>query len=581
MAMSKQDEDRISAAKDKWNKANAAGDQAGMDAAHKEAESVRSKYNYSGGDDGSQHISLSGSGGSKRAQKKPANGGVINYGNSSSGNSGTASSSSGSGYGGSSYDQKYFTEDELRQAAQARADAAAGKISWDESHQLVESTRKKYNYSGGEDGSQYISLTQQGGSGETGGYAGSIFDDIYLTAEERQQIADVRADAAAGKISWDDAHRFAEAIRKKYGYSGGEDGSQYIPGTQFTYANAPSYTNRYQDKIDELTREILQREAFSYDPEKDPLYLQYRDSYTRNGQRAMQDTLGQVSARTGGLASSYAGSAAQQTYDNYMGALADKIPELQQLAYSMYQDEGNTQRANLEMLVALEQGDYSKYADLLSQYNTDRNFQYNAHRDNLSDERYDKEWNYSVGRDQLADERYDREYADNQTAQKKADAQQRIQAFLAAYGKVSALDPELVKESGYSQAELAALEAYYTEQHNKELYGYAGYSGGSSGRSSSRSGSYSGYSGSYSGGTGTYSAAVNNKDKGLSPWKLEGDSWVWVANAGRMSYTEIAAGVKSGYIRTFKTKDGETHYSYDKEKAEKYWKNQNSKSKKK
>ena len=115
----------------------------------------------------------------------------------------------------------------------------------------------------------------------------------------------------------------------------------------------------------------------------------------------MQDTLGQVSARTGGLASSYAGSAAQQTYDNYMGALADKIPELKQLAYSMYQDEGNTQRANLEMLVALEQGDYAKYADLLAQYNTDRSFDYGVHRDNISDERYNNEWNYSVGRDQI------------------------------------------------------------------------------------------------------------------------------------------------------------------------------------
>ncbi len=486
MAMSKQDEDRISAAKDKWNKANAAGDQAGMDAAHKEAESVRNKYNYSGGDDGSQHISLSGSGGSK---------------------------------GNSSYTPRDSS------------------------------------------GNDYASMAGM--------------SDIDRAALDAATAAWNKTSAAGDQAGMDAAHRQAEAIRKRYNYSGGEDGSQYIPGTQFTYANAPSYTNRYQDKIDELTREILQREAFSYDPEKDPLYLQYKDSYTRNGQRAMQDTLGQVSARTGGLASSYAGSAAQQSYDNYMGALADKIPELQQLAYSMYQDEGNTQRANLEMLVALEQGDYSKYADLLSQYNTDRNFQYNAHRDNLSDERYDKEWDYSVGRDQLADERYDREYADNQTAQKKADAQQRIQAFLAAYGKVSALDPELVKESGYSQAELAALEAYYTEQHNKELYGYAGYSGSYSGGSSSRSGSYSGYSGSYSGGTGTYSAAVNTRStKGVD------NGWVYVTNAGRLTMQEVLVGVNAGYI-THETKNGNTRYTYNKKKAEKYWKNQNSKSKKK
>ncbi len=78
----------------------------------------------------------------------------------------------------------------------------------------------------------------------------------------------------------------------------------------FRYENAPSYVSRYQSQIDSLANGILNRPAFSYDPENDPVYQQYRDSYTRNGQRAMADTLGQVSARTGGLASSYAETAA-------------------------------------------------------------------------------------------------------------------------------------------------------------------------------------------------------------------------------------------------------------------------------
>lgn len=94
-----------------------------------------------------------------------------------------------------------------------------------------------------------------------------------------------------------------------------------------------------------------------------------------------------------------------------MSALADKIPELRQLAYSMYQDEGNEMRANLEMLMALEQGDYAKYTDLLGQWNTDRNFDYGVHRDQISDNRYNNEWNYQVGRDDIADKRYEDETA--------------------------------------------------------------------------------------------------------------------------------------------------------------------------
>ena len=207
----------------------------------------------------------------------------------------------------------------------------------------------------------------------------------------------------------------------------------------FSYEKAPSYTSKYQSQIDALANQLLSRPAFSYDPEKDSTYQQYKTSYTRQGQRAMTDTLGQVSARTGGLASSYAQSAGQQTYDNYMAALADKIPELKQLAYEMYLDEGDTLRSNLSMLQGLDNTDYGRYADQLSQYNTDRNFaygmyqddrnynyqldrdaiadrryqtewDYNTYRDLLADQRYNTEWNYQVGRDQIADQRYDQQW---------------------------------------------------------------------------------------------------------------------------------------------------------------------------
>ena len=173
----------------------------------------------------------------------------------------------------------------------------------------------------------------------------------------------------------------------------------------------------------------------------------------------MQDTLGQVSARTGGLASSYAGSAAQQTYDNYMGELADKIPELRQLAYEMYMDEGDTQRANLEMLMALEQGDYAKYADLLAQYNTDRSFDYGVYRDDISDSRYDQEWEYQVGRDEIADSRYEDETAWERS--QYTDEKEYNQALQKAQTLAAAGDFSGYKALGYSDAEIANLKAAY------------------------------------------------------------------------------------------------------------------------
>lgn len=329
-----------------------------------------------------------------------------------------------------------------------------------------------------------------GGGSDRGSYGGSVYDQEHFSNDELRSAAEVRAAAAAGKTTWADAHDYVERIRSNYGYSGDSDGSRYIPlemggggrgngGGGFSYEAAPTYTSRYQNQIDDLTRQILNREAFSYDPEKDPTYQQYKESYTRSGERAMQDTLGQVSARTGGLASSYAGSAAQQTYDNYMGALADKIPELKQLAYSMYQDEGNTQRANLEMLVALEQGDYAKYADLLAQYNTDRSFDYGVHRDNISDERYNNEWNYSVGRDQIADKRYEDETAYNRETYKDETEYNRALAkaqTLAAGGDFSGY-----KALGYTDQEIAGLKSAYNKAQASTRSGKSGGTGGKGG----------------------------------------------------------------------------------------------------
>lgn len=348
-------------------------------------------------------------------------------------------------------------------------------ITYDENGYATKATNYKSDHFAGTEKSKAAqSADSVKGSSDRGSYGGSSYDQNYFTDAELKSAAELRDMAASGKISWAEAHDYVERVRGKYGYSGGQDGSKFIASDLspwgdgggagggrggFSYGSAPSYTSRYQGQIDDLTAQILGREAFTYDPEKDPTYQQYKESYTRNGERAMQDTLGQVSARTGGLASSYASSAAQQTYDGYMSALADKIPELRQLAYSMYQDEGNEMRANLEMLMALEQGDYAKYTDLLGQWNTDRNFDYGVHRDQISDNRYNNEWNYQVGRDDIADKRYEDETAwerSQYTSEKEYNQALAKAQTLAAAGDFSGY-----KALGYTDAEIKNLKTAY------------------------------------------------------------------------------------------------------------------------
>lgn len=179
----------------------------------------------------------------------------------------------------------------------------------------------------------------------------------------------------------------------------------------FTYDSAPEYLSKNQEMIDAAYEKIMGRPAFSYDPETDPAYQQYKDQYTRQGKLAMEDTLGQVSARTGGLASSYAGSAAQQSYNQYMSALGDKIPELRQLAYQMYRDEGDDMRSDLNILLNKEQMDYGRYQDRLGQYNADRSFAYGAWSDQQDREYRAEETAYQRGRDKRQDaiDDYDRQ----------------------------------------------------------------------------------------------------------------------------------------------------------------------------
>ena len=269
-----------------------------------------------------------------------------------------------------------------------------------------------------------------------------------------------KAKEAGDQEGMDAAHRQAEEIRAKYGYSGGRDGSQYLPTSppkaeKFSYASAPSYANKYKGQIEALTQQILGRQPFSYDPETDPTFQQYRESYIREGKRAMEDTMGELAARTGGLASSFAGSTAQQAYNQHMAALNDKIPELRQLAYEMHRDEGDTQRANLDMLRALEQGDYAKYQDLLAQFNQNRNFDYGVFADQrdtdmaLDELEYNrrqdsKKWDYQIGRDRIEDARYEDETA--------YDRDQTEREWAYRLGRDQLEDQRYEDETAYSRA---------------------------------------------------------------------------------------------------------------------------------
>jgi hypothetical protein len=117
----------------------------------------------------------------------------------------------------------------------------------------------------------------------------------------------------------------------------------------------------------------------------------------------MQDTLGAAAAATGGIPSTYAIGAANQANDYYRAQMADVIPQLEQLAYDRWRDEGNDMLTGIGLLGDIEQQRYDRYRDALGQYNTDRSFAYGAYRDQVGDQRYADQEAYQRERDANAD----------------------------------------------------------------------------------------------------------------------------------------------------------------------------------
>ena len=124
-----------------------------------------------------------------------------------------------------------------------------------------------------------------------------------------------------------------------------------------------TYTSAWKDEQEETVRKLLNRESFSYDLNADALYRQYKDSYLRQGKQAMEDTVGKVSALTGGYGNSYAQTAGQQTYNGYLQQLGDKIPQLHAQALDRYNAEGSRLQNQLSVLMQQEGMDYDRYRD--------------------------------------------------------------------------------------------------------------------------------------------------------------------------------------------------------------------------
>ena len=241
--------------------------------------------------------------------------------------------------------------------------------------------------------------------------------------------------------------------------------SKYLPENRYAYD--PSKNDAYQRANDQATAiydKIMNRGEFAYDVNKDKLYQQYRDLYAQMGRGAMEDTMGQAAALTGGYGSTYSQNAGQQAYNAYLQKLNEVVPELYNAAYNRYNQEGQ----DLMNLYTMARSN----AD--SAYERDYNQWYNR----LQLERGDEDTTYN--RQQAEENR--RLTQEETDYERKQNAWSRLSSLITTTGYQPS--NEELSAAGMSANEAAYLRQYY-QQQKAAASNKSGGSGGGSRRSGS------------------------------------------------------------------------------------------------
>lgn len=258
----------------------------------------------------------------------------------------------------------------------------------------------------------------------------------------------------------------------QYSYDPSTDAAyqQALAALQQATAAVPTYQASYDQQLQDIYNQIVNRDKFSYDLNSDALYQQYADQYQLMGQQAMMDTMGQAAALTGGYGNSFASTAGNQAYQGYLQQLNNIVPDLYGMALDRYNQEGQDLLNQYSMLGDMADTEYERYQDQLNQY-----------------------WqNLSFAKEQ-ADTAYDRGYtdwlnsyqmgvnADDTAYERQQDAYSNMVNLITSTGYTPTEDE--LRAAGMSAEQAAAYAEYYKKQNSVTTSGGSS-SGGSSGRSS-------------------------------------------------------------------------------------------------
>lgn len=136
---------------------------------------------------------------------------------------------------------------------------------------------------------------------------------------------------------------------------------------QLKQAEKP-FSSEYTGYLDKVLADINKRKDFNYDLNKDALYQQYAKQYKMMGNQAMQESMANATALSGGYANSYAETAGQQAYNGYLQELNNVVPDLYAQARSTYDNETNALYNRAGLYQGLESDAYNRFLENRNYY---------------------------------------------------------------------------------------------------------------------------------------------------------------------------------------------------------------------
>lgn len=263
-------------------------------------------------------------------------------------------------------------------------------------------------------------------------------DDLSLINTYKEGYARAQAEGNANLM--DSYHRAVEQIRQANGFSGGNDGSGYIPVDIFNAPNVPrpeeyssqwdneinmylnklsnpkEYISPYSDKINSLV-ELIDKESeykpkyqpyidqgvdeminitpYEYNPDKDPVFQRFLTNVKGSAKEAYDELIGGWSNLSGGYVASWAEQSAMQAMEHVNEMAQMEVEKFDDLAYKKYTYEVDNIFKKLGASIGAEQQSIDQFnaqnnikMGLLKTLTQMDSIQYARFRDSVDDVKY-------------------------------------------------------------------------------------------------------------------------------------------------------------------------------------------------